>query len=52
MRVSKIRVRDNQDFAHGLDVEARLFAHTADSDDSREGFAAFVEKRPPRFTHS
>jgi len=45
MRVSRLRVRDNEDFSHGLDVEARLFARTAGSDDSREGFAAFVEKR-------
>jgi hypothetical protein len=37
MTVAKLRVRDNQSVAHGLDVEAQLFARTADSDDAGRG---------------
>lgn len=33
-----------------LDTEARLFAMAFDSDDQKEGMAAFSEKREPRFT--
>jgi len=35
-----------------LDEEARLQAIAADGDDFAEGVAAFLEKRPPRFTGS
>jgi enoyl-CoA hydratase/carnithine racemase len=33
-----------------LDVENRAQAALCDTDDYREGFAAFQEKREPRFT--
>jgi enoyl-CoA hydratase len=33
-----------------LEIEARLFALTFSSEDQKEGMAAFVEKREPRFT--
>ena len=37
--------------AHGLRFEAGAFASTFALDDQKEGMAAFVEKRAPRFTH-
>ena len=33
----------------GLALEASLFASLAGTEDMREGLAAFLEKRPPRF---
>jgi enoyl-CoA hydratase/carnithine racemase len=33
-----------------LETEARLFAMMFSSQDQKEGMAAFVEKREPRFT--
>jgi 2-(1,2-epoxy-1,2-dihydrophenyl)acetyl-CoA isomerase len=38
------------DLASSLEHEAQLQAVAGRSDDHREGVAAFVEKRPPRFT--
>jgi enoyl-CoA hydratase len=35
----------------GLRLEKHLFASMFDTDDQKEGMAAFREKRPPRFTH-
>jgi enoyl-CoA hydratase/carnithine racemase len=35
--------------ADGIDRERAVVADLFDTDDSREGFAAFVEKRPPKF---
>lgn len=37
--------------AEGLLFERRLFHSLFASDDQKEGMAAFVEKRPPRFRH-
>ena len=34
----------------GLDEERRLFASALASDDGREGMAAFVERREPRWS--
>jgi enoyl-CoA hydratase len=36
----------------GLLYERRLFHSTFATDDQSEGMAAFIEKRPPHFTHS
>ena len=38
------------DHRGNLEVEARLFAMMFSSEDQKEGMAAFVEKRDPRFT--
>ena len=37
--------------AEGVHFERRLFHSTFALEDRREGMAAFVEKRPPNFTH-
>ncbi len=37
------------DLRDGLALEARLFGGLCDTDDKREGLAAFIEKRQPRF---
>lgn len=37
------------DLREGLALEARLFGRLCDTDDKREGLAAFLEKRQPRF---
>ena len=39
------------DLRDGLALEARLFGQLCDTDDKREGLAAFLEKRQPRFTN-
>lgn len=37
------------DLRDGLALEARLFGELCDTDDKKEGLAAFLEKRQPRF---
>lgn len=38
------------DHAESLETEARLFAMLFSTADQKEGMAAFVEKREPRFS--
>lgn len=47
--VRAIRNSAELDLREGLALEARLFGELCDTDDKREGLAAFLEKRQPRF---
>jgi enoyl-CoA hydratase/carnithine racemase len=51
LRASLRAVRQGADesLLDGLALEARLFGELCDTDDKREGVAAFLEKRQPRF---
>jgi enoyl-CoA hydratase/carnithine racemase len=40
----------NMALDEGLKVEASLFSELFETQDKKEGFAAFIEKRKPRFT--
>jgi enoyl-CoA hydratase len=44
-----IRQGDEGSLSEGLALEARLFGELCDTDDKREGVAAFLDKRQPRF---
>jgi enoyl-CoA hydratase len=44
-----IAVASSQDLSEGLVQEAQLFGELCDSEDKKEGVAAFLEKRQPRF---
>jgi enoyl-CoA hydratase len=37
--------------ADGVDFERRVFHSLFATEDQKEGMAAFVAKRPPKFTH-
>jgi enoyl-CoA hydratase/carnithine racemase len=52
VRYAMAAIRDGVEmpFAQGLEFEATLFGLCAATEDMREGMAAFLEKRPPRFT--
>ena len=41
----------NMDLAAGLSLESELFEEVFETEDAREGIAAFLEKRQPRFRH-
>jgi enoyl-CoA hydratase/carnithine racemase len=51
LRASLLAIRNSVelDLREGLALEARLFGGLCDTDDKREGLAAFLEKRQPRF---
>lgn len=51
LRASLRAIRQGVDasLSDGLALEARLFGELCDTDDKREGVAAFLEKRQPRF---
>jgi enoyl-CoA hydratase/carnithine racemase len=40
------------DLVHALEVEAMEQARCMQSADFKEGYRAFIEKRPPRFNRS
>jgi enoyl-CoA hydratase/carnithine racemase len=44
-----IREGDELSLRQGLALEARLFGALCETEDRREGLAAFLEKRQPRF---
>jgi enoyl-CoA hydratase/carnithine racemase len=44
-----IRRGSELDLSEGLDLEAKLFGKLCDTEDRKEGTAAFLEKRQPRF---
>jgi enoyl-CoA hydratase/carnithine racemase len=52
LRAAKLAIDGglDRDLGAGLAWESQLFAALFATDDKREGMAAFVDKRPPRFT--
>ena len=53
LRAAKLAIDGGleMDLASGLAWESQLFAALFATDDKAEGMAAFVEKRPAKFTH-
>jgi enoyl-CoA hydratase/carnithine racemase len=50
--VQAIKKAMDADLRAGLEREQEQFKVAAASNDFKEGFSAFLEKRPPRFTHT
>jgi enoyl-CoA hydratase len=46
-----LKASQNSGLAEGLRFEKQAFASLFSLNDQKEGMAAFVEKRPPNFTH-
>ena len=47
--LEQINLSSGPGLAEGLERELESFADLFDSDETREGFTAFVEKRSPKF---
>ena len=50
LRLAKALINEQQEIKKGLQKEAAFFAECFSSEDYREGIAAFLEKREPKFT--
>jgi len=51
LALKAVKATDNISLAEGLSFETSLFALVCGTEDSKEGTAAFLEKRKPQFKH-